>query len=91
MRAANDAFNAFVAEGARGLLLFHDHFGDRPGGIAVFAIEAPEQLAALRKDGPLSGWEVHRHPMIFADGALGFLKQVDFSMIAYRRRRLADL
>jgi hypothetical protein len=91
MRAANDAFNEFVAEPSRGMLLFHDHFGDRPGGTAVFAIETEEELASLRDDGPLSGWTLRRHPLIFAAGELGFLNQVDFTMIAYRGRRLPDL
>ena len=82
MRAANDAVNAFVAEPTRGMLLFHDHFGDRPGGMAVFAIETEEELASLREDGPLDGWTVRRHPLIFAEGELGFLNQIDFTMIA---------
>jgi len=29
MRAANDAFNDFVGDESRGLLLFHDHFRKR--------------------------------------------------------------
>jgi hypothetical protein len=91
MRAANDAFNAFVSEHARGMLLFHDHFGDRPGGVAVFAVKSAAELESLREEGPLAGWTVRRHPLIFADGEIGFLNQVDFSMIAYRGRRLPDL
>ncbi|MHC4955551.1 MAG: hypothetical protein ACYTGZ_17000 [Planctomycetota bacterium] len=91
MRSANDSFNAFVADEARGLLLFHDHFGDRPGGVAVFAIETDSELAAVKDPGPLAGWSVRPHPLIFSEGALGFLFQIDYSMIGYRKRRLPDL
>jgi len=91
MRAANDAINGYVANEARGLLLFHDHFADRPGGVAVFAIETEEELAALKEPGPLEGWDLRLHPLIFAEGALGFLFQVDYTMIGYRKRRLPDL
>jgi len=90
-RDANDAFNEFVADAARGLLLFHDHLADRAGGTAVFAIETPEELDALRRPGPLESWDVHLHPLIFAESAAGFLFQVDFTMTAYRRRRLEEL
>jgi hypothetical protein len=91
MAEANDQFNAFVADARKGPLLFHDHFADARGGIAIFAPEAPEELAALKDPGPLSAWEIRIHPLIFAEGAIGFLFQVDYTMIAYRRRKLADL
>ena len=91
LREANDAVNAFVADHARGMLLFHDHFGDRPGGLAVFDIETRAQFESLHDDGPLAGWTVRRHPLIFAEGSLGFLFQIDYSMIGYRKQRLPDL
>jgi hypothetical protein len=91
MREANDAINAFVADEARGLVLFHDHFADRPGGAAVFAVETPEEMAALQDPGPLAGWDFRCHPLIFAESALGFLFQCDYTMIGYRKRRLPDL
>jgi hypothetical protein len=91
MAAANDALNAFVADTRRGPLLFHDHFADRPGGVAVFAPDTPEELAAVKEPGPLAAWELAIHPLIFAEGVNGFLFQVDYTMIAYRKRRLADL
>lgn len=91
MSDANAAINAFVAEPARGLLLFHDHFADRPGGTAVFDIEEPEQLAALQEPGPLEGWTIRLHPLIFAGGAQRFLFQIDYTMSAYRGRRLQPL
>ncbi len=91
MAEANDRFNAYVADERRGPLLFHDHFADRPGGIAVFAPETPEELAAIREAGPLGAWDLAIHPLIFAEGAIGFLFQIDYTMIAYRKRKLADL
>ena len=54
MRQANDAINAIVADKARGLVLFHDHFADKPGGMAIFDIETKEQLAALQEPGAYS-------------------------------------
>jgi hypothetical protein len=68
---ANDALNAFVADPRRGPLLFHDHFADRPGGIAVFAPDTPDELAALKEAGPLAAWSVAVHPLIFAKGRSG--------------------
>lgn len=91
MRDANDAINAYVADEARGLCLFHDHFADRAGGTAVFAIETDDELDALRQPGPLEGWDVHLHPLIFSGDKLGFLFQCDYTMIGYRKRRLSDL
>ena len=91
MAESNDQFNAFVADERRGPLLFHDHFADRPGGVAVFAPETPEELAALRDRGTLAAWDLAIHPLIFAEGAIGFLFQIDYTMIAYRKRKLADL
>lgn len=91
MAEANDQFNAFVADARRGPLLFHDHFADRPGGLAVFAPETPEELIALKDPGPLAVWDLAVHPLIFAEGAIGFLFQIDYTMIGYRKRKLADL
>ena len=88
---ANAAFNAYVADKARGLVLFHDHFTDRAGGIAIFAVETEPELAALEEPGPLAGWELAVHPLIFAEGALGFLFQIDYTMLSYRKRRLPEL
>jgi hypothetical protein len=91
MAEANDQLNAFVADTRRGPLLFHDHFADARGGIAVFAPETPAELAALKDKGPLATWKLAIHPLIFAEGPNGFLFQIDYTMIAYRKRKLADL
>ncbi len=92
MREANDGINEYVANHARGLLLFHDHFADEPGGVAVFSVETEEELAAVRDPGPLAGWNFKAHPLIFAGGTLEFLFQMDYTMQAYRGgRRLRTL
>ena len=92
MREANDAINAIVADETRGFVLFHDHFADRPGGLAIFDVETPEQLAAVQDPGPAEGWDYRVHPLIFAGSALRFLLQCDFTMAAYRGgRRLTAL
>ncbi len=90
-RRANLALNEFVADKRRGLVLYHDHFVDRPGGLAIIAVKTPEDLEALRDPGPLAGWTLHLHPLIFSDSAVRFLYQVDYTMTAYRNRRLREL
>lgn len=91
MAEANDQLNAFVADTRKGPLLFHDHFADARGGLAIFAPETAAELEALKDPGPLAGWDLRVHPLIFAEGAIGFLFQVDYTMIGYRKKKLADL
>ena len=67
-REANDAVNAFVADPARGLALFHDHFTDRAGGAVLLDVTSPAELAALRDPGPLAGWDVRIHPLTYTNG-----------------------
>jgi len=90
MRAANHAINEYVSDRRRGMAMFHDHFANQPGGLIVLAIETEEQLALLSDTGPLDGWSVRTHPLIFADSASRFLNQVDFTLNTYRDRRLAE-
>ncbi|MEE8107078.1 MAG: hypothetical protein V3T86_16205 [Planctomycetota bacterium] len=90
MRAANDAINEYTADRRRGMAMFHDHFANRAGGLIVLAIETEEQLALLSEPGPLEGWSVRTHPLIFADSASRFLNQVDFTLNTYRDRRLTE-
>lgn len=91
IRDANHALNAFIADPRRGSVLFHDHFVGRAGGVALFWVETAEELAALQDPGPLAGWELRLHPLIFASSPVSFLYQMDFTMTVYRHRRLKDL
>ena len=90
MAEANDAFNAFVSDASRGFAWFHDHFADRPGGVVLLAVETPEHLEALKHPGPLAGWDLKVHPLIFAEDGEGFLFQADFTTTVYRKVRLRD-
>ena len=54
-RGANDAFNEFIADPSRGLVVWHDHFIGDQGGVAVFHVTAADELARLRDRAPLAG------------------------------------
>ena len=88
MRDANDAINTFVANREVGMLLFHDHYGDRPGGFGIFSVETDAELAALREDGALEGRSVRRHPLIFADGQSAARPSIDLDSIGCGRAQL---
>lgn len=87
---ANDAFNSYIEDHARGLVLSHDHFIDRPGGYAVFACETREQVNRLSQGEELAGWSIAAHPLTFSDNALRWIYQVDFTLGVYRDVRLQD-
>ncbi|HLF26821.1 MAG TPA: hypothetical protein VJG32_10820 [Anaerolineae bacterium] len=91
LRAANLAFNDFIADPQRGLALFHDHFTDQAGGVALVWVETGEELLALQAPGPLTGWEVQLHPLVFATNPIRFLYQTDWTLTVYRGRRLGTL
>ena len=91
IRNANEAFNDFIADANRGLVLFHDHFVGVAGGVALFWVEDEKTLAALQDAGPLKGWNLRLHPLIFTDSPLGFLYQTDWTMTVYRQKRLREL
>ena len=88
---ANDLFNDYVADRARGLSVFHDHFIGRHGGIAVFDVQTEGELAKLDDPGPLEGWELASYPLTFARTAVGFVAQTNFTLRAYRDVGLAEL
>lgn len=90
-RKANLALNEFISDPRRGLVIFHDHFMGTPGGLALFGVEDAEQLRALQERGPLKGWRIKLHPLIFAEKPIEFLYQSDFTMTVYRHKRLKDL
>ena len=91
-RAANDALNAYVEELRRGLAVFHDHFTGKPhGGFAVLYVSNAEELALLDDPGPLEGWSLSVHPLVFALAPLGFLAQTEFTVENYGRTTLEEL
>jgi hypothetical protein len=91
-RAANDALNEYIGDARRGLPAFHDHFTGRPhGGFAVFDVRSDEELAMLDDPGPLAGWRITHHPLVFALTAVGFAAQSEFTLEAYGKATLDDL
>ncbi|TML55655.1 MAG: hypothetical protein E6G21_00965 [Actinobacteria bacterium] len=55
----------------------HDHFTGKPhGGFAVLFPRDENELARLNDHGPLEGWEIHHHPLVFAITPVGLDAQV---------------
>ncbi len=89
---ADIAFNNFISDETRGMVLFHDHFVGRPGAIALFYIDSGRELEALqKKGGPLNEWEMQVFSLTFAEIPIEFLYQIDFTMGVYRGKRLREL
>jgi hypothetical protein len=55
-------FNSFISDRSTGLVLYHDHFVDEPGAIALFYVESEAELERLEKHGALEKWCVKIHP-----------------------------
>jgi hypothetical protein len=91
VRDATRLLNEYVAEGRRGLPVFHDHFVDRPGGVAVFHVRDEDELAALEEPGPLAGWSLDVQPLRFSLTGLGFEAQLEFTLDRYAGTSLARL
>ena len=91
-RRANEALNEYVEDRSRGLPVFHDHFTQKPhGGIAVLYVDDGGQFARLDNPGPLDGWTLSVHPLVFALAPLGFVAQTHFTLEAYGRTTLDEL
>jgi hypothetical protein len=91
-RAANDALNEYIGDPRRGIPVFHDHFTGRPhGGLAVFEVRSEDELAMLDDPGPLEGWRIAHHPLVFALTAVGFAAQSAFTLEAYGKQTLEEL
>jgi hypothetical protein len=90
-RETNRAFNDYIADIRRGLVLSHDHFLGKRGGYAVFYVRTAEELARLNDPAPLSGWHLAIHPLTFALSPSGFRAQIDFTLRTYRRTSLQEL
>jgi hypothetical protein len=81
---ANDALNAYVSDSGRGIPVAHDHFTGTPhGGFVVLYPRDDSELSRLDDPGPLEGWEIRRHPLIFSLTPVGFAAQVGFTLDRY--------
>ena len=91
-REANDLLNRYIEDRSRGMVAFHDHFTTRPhGGLAVFHVQNEEELARLSEPGPLEGWTLNVHPLIFSLTAVGFAAQTELTLEGYRGTTLEQL
>jgi hypothetical protein len=90
-REANDLLNEYVADGRRGLSVWHDHFVGTHGGAVVFDVRSDDEHVLLAEPGPLEGWQLSVHPLTFALTAVGFAAQVSFTLENYRGVSLEEL
>ncbi len=77
---ADNLFNDYLRNPMLGVIVHHDHFIDQPGAFAAIEARTEEQKAALRDPGPLTGWQVHAHPLHFSPTGAGFWIQGDSTM-----------
>jgi hypothetical protein len=91
-RDANERLNAYIEDRARGTVVFHDHFTRRPhGGVAVFHVRTDDELSKLDEPGPLEGWTLAVHPLIFSLTPVGFAAQTELTLAGYRDTSLEAL
>lgn len=81
---ANRTFNAFVADTALPLALYHDHFIGERGGAALFYVASSTEQAALFSNSHLKGWHVDFRPLIFSFSSSAFDEQIAFTLKQYR-------
>jgi len=81
---ANRILNAFIADVALPLAIFHDHFIGQPGGLIIFYVETAEERDALLTQKNLDGWQVDIQPLIFSHSPSAFDEQIAFTLKAYR-------
>ena len=82
----NRLFNEFVGDRSLPLVIFHDHFIGKAGGVAVFYCETPEEREALYNSKHLEGWTVDIRPLIFSYNPAAFDEQTDYTLRAYREQ-----
>jgi hypothetical protein len=90
-REANDVLNEYIGDRSRGVVVYHDHFIGRHGGVAVFEVRSEEEEAKLADPGPLEGWELTSRPLTFSLTAVGFVAQADFTLRNYGGTSLDEL
>jgi hypothetical protein len=91
-REANDALNLYISDLTRGIPVAHDHFIGTPhGGFVVLFPRDEQQLGRLDDPGPLAGWTIERHALVFSLTPVGFDEQVGFTLESYGRTTLDAL
>jgi hypothetical protein len=91
-REANDRLNEYVSDRRRGIAVFHDHFTGKPhGGIAVWDVRSEDEAALLGDPGPLEGWDVRTHALMYALASSGFAALIDVNLERYAGTSLARL
>jgi hypothetical protein len=88
---ANARINEYTADDSRGLALFHDHFIGQFGGVIVLFVDSEAQRVALQDVGPLNGWDVKIHPLIFANSPAAFDEQIAYTLRAYHGKNWDEL
>jgi hypothetical protein len=82
-REANDRVNEYVADRRRGLAVWHDHFIGVHGAAIVFEIHSEEEQSLLDDPGPLAGWQMAVHPLVYSLTAVGFDALTSFTLERY--------
>jgi hypothetical protein len=83
-REANEALSVYIEGPHRGVVVLYDNFARAPrGGVAVFDVRSEDELAMLRDLGPLADWDVRIHALRSSHSAIGFAKQMDFTLREY--------
>jgi hypothetical protein len=81
---ANRILNEFVADRDLPQVLFHDHFIEKRGGMAIFFVSSSAERDALSNSEHLIGWEVEMHPLIFSFNPAAFDEQIRYTLRSYR-------
>ena len=81
---ANRIMNEFVADRTLPQVLFHDHFIERRGGIAIFFVSSQEERDALANAKHLDGWQVEMNPLIFSYNPAALDEQIAYTLKSYR-------
>ena len=80
----NRSFNEFVDDRSLPLVIFHDHFIGKLGGVAIFYCETAEEREALYDPKHLQGWNVDIRPLIFSYSPAAFDEQIGYTLRSYR-------
>ncbi|MEM7331853.1 MAG: hypothetical protein AAF490_07165 [Chloroflexota bacterium] len=81
---ANQAINGMAADSELPLILWHDHFLGKPGGVLLFFVENEIQRDKLEHNDHLPGWYVEIRPLIFSFNPAAFDEQISYTMKSYR-------